>query len=420
MSACGIPARRRTDLRRASFSAVARGFLLAAAIAGAAVACTPAAGPEEGGAAGRSSAAASSGAAATVPPYDRGPFDGLTWSGEPGPVDALLHDDGSRLWSVELSGRRTLVWKHPPVSVSQLAASPDGERVAMSIGLEPHNGSQPSFLLYVLERDGSVRLADTTREFRSIDSPVFLRPPSSRGTSRERLYWIRTGDSVDSFGRLDSEVMVLTDHGPREVRVPLRFTEAVFDIHGFPGAPTATLTLFRQNDVPTRAEILRNDDHRSGVTPASLTLWGNNEFRANTDVLNGVAWVSPKEYVIPVAQRFHRGRYELRLFRIGCESLGSHVAYEGREIDWGYSELPWRIVPAGAGRVLVIGADDARDANPDAPRGLTWRTVDLDTGRISATGVEWSRGGWTWVARTPRDGGGDGLDGCDDLPWSWP
>lgn len=336
-------------------------------------------------------------------------------------MDALLHDDGSRLWSVELNGRRTVVWNHPPASVSQLAASPDGERVAMSIGLEPRNGSQPSFLLYILEGDGSVRLADTTREFRSIDSPVFLRPPSSRGASRERLYWIRTGESVDPFGRLESEVMVLTDDGPREVRVPLRFTEAVFDIHGFPGAATATLTLFRQNDVPTRAEILRNDDHRSGVTPASLTLWGNNEFRANTDVLSGVAWVSPKEYVIPVAQRFHRGRYELRLFRIGCESLGSHVVYEGRDIDWGYSELPWRIVPAGAGSVLVLGASDARGANPDAPGGLRWLTVDLDSGRISPTDVAWSRGGWTWVARTPRVGHDAGHgDGCDDVSWSWP
>jgi hypothetical protein len=415
---CGVPARRRTDSQRASLPVVAGGFLLAATIAGAAVACTPAAGPgDRDGPVERPTAAATPGADTSVPAY-RGPFDGLTWSGRPVPVDALLHDDGSRLWSVELSGRRTLVWKHPPASVPQLAASPDGERVAMSVGLEPRNGSQPSFLLYVLERDGSVRLADTTRAFRSIDSPVFLRPPSSRGASPDRLYWIRTGESVDPFGRLDSELMVLTDHGAREVRVPLRFTEAVFGIHGFPGAPTATLTLFRQNDVPTRAEVLRNDDHRSGVTPASLTLWGNNEFRANTDVLNGVAWVSPTEYVIPVAHRFHRGRYELRLFRIGCESLGSHVAYEGREIDWGYSELPWRIMPAGAGRVLVLGADDARHANAAAPGGPTWLAVDLDSGRISATEVGWSPGGWTWLARPARGDGG--RDVCDDLDWSWP
>ena len=156
-------------------------------------------------------------------------------------MGALLHDDGSRLWSVELNGRRSLVWGHPPAFVSQLAASPDGERVAMSIGLEPRDASQPSFLLYILEGDGSVQLADATRDFRSIDSPVFLRPPSSRGAARERLYWIRTGESVDPFGRLDSQVMVLTDEGAREVRVPLRFTEAVFDIHGFPGAATATL-----------------------------------------------------------------------------------------------------------------------------------------------------------------------------------
>ena len=410
MTALGGWTRRRTGARGASISAAARGLLLTVAVA---VACTSS--PAPGG--GRPIGATTPGAGAATPTADPGPFDGLTWSGRPVPVDALLHDDGSRLWSVELSGRRSLVWSHPPAFVSQLATSPDGERVAMSIGLEPRNASQPSFLLYILEGDGSVQLADATRDFRSIDSPLFLRPPSSRGAARERLYWIRTGESVDPFGRLDSQVMVLTDEGAREVMVPLRFTEAVFDIHGFPGAATATLTLFRQNDVPTRAEVLRNDDHRSGVTPASLTLWGNNEFRANTDVLNGVAWVSPSEYVVPVAQRFHGARYELRLFRIGCESLGSHVVYKGRDIDWGYSELPWRIVPAGPRRVLVLGAGEARGANPDAPRGLTWLAVDLERGRISPTGVEWSRGGWAWVERAPRAGRDAG---CDDVSWSWP
>jgi hypothetical protein len=91
--------------------------------------------------------------------------------------------------------------------------------------------------------------------------------------------------------------------------------------------------------------------------------------------------------------------------------------YEGRDIDWGYSELPWRMVPAGADRVLVLGADEARSANPDAPRGLRWLTVDLEGGRISPTGVEWSRGGWTWVEGAPRGGRGAG---CDDTSWSWP
>lgn len=417
MMGWGTKARRHTGPDLGRLLGPAAGLLLATAVA---AACTTGAGPADGRAAGPPASAASPGGGPAGGARGPGPLDGLTWSGTPVPNGALLHDDGSRLWSVALDGRRTLVWNHPRVTVSQLAASPNGERVALSVGLEPRRESQPSFLLYVLEADGSVRLADTTHAFRSIDSPVFLRPPSSRGESGVRLYWIRTGESVDVFGRLDSEVMVLADDGPREVRVPLRFTEAVFGIHGFPGAATATLTLFRQNDVPTRAEILRNDDHRSGVTPGSLTLWGNNEFRANTDVLNGVAWVSPNEYVVPVAQRFHRGRYELRLFRIGCESLGSHVVYEGTDIDWGYSDLPWRILPAGSDRVLVLGADGVRSTDPEAPRGLRWLAVDLADGRISPTDVVWGRGAWTWVATPPRVADGDGRQACDDLSWSWP
>jgi hypothetical protein len=404
-------------LARAESRGRAGALLLTAAVAGA---CTSGAGRSDGRRAGPPGSTATPGAGPAAGDGGPGPLDGLTWSGRRVPDGALLHDDGSRLWSVALDGRRRLVWNHPSVTVSQLAASPNGERVAMSVGLEPRRASQPSFRLYVLEADGSVRLADTTHAFRSIDSPVFLRPPSGREASRVRLYWIRTGESVDAFGRLDSEVMVLTGDGPREVRVPLRFTEAVFGIHGFSGAATATLTLFRQNDVPTRAEILRNDDHRSGVTPRSLTLWGNNEFRANTDVLNGVAWISPTEYVIPVAQRFHRARYELRLFRVGCESLGSHVAYGGTEIDWGYSELPWRILPAGSNRVLVLGADDVRGTDPDAPRALRWLEVDLAEGRISPTRIAWDRGAWTWVAPPPRLEDRNEGDACGDLSWSWP
>ena len=114
----------------------------------------------------------------------------IVWIGRPfGPLSAEQvrkfnpHARPCELWpSLAKTPASVTVWNHPPAFVSQLAASPDGERVALSIGLEPRNGSQPSFLLYILEGDGSVRLADATRDFRSIDSPVFpgRRPAGTR------------------------------------------------------------------------------------------------------------------------------------------------------------------------------------------------------------------------------------------------
>ena len=368
----------------------------------------------------RTSPASSAAGAPTAPsPVDvGGPFDGLRWSGRAVPIDALLHDDGRRLWSVALDGRRAVVWRHPPAAVTALAAAPDGDRVAVAVALEPRNASQAASLLYLLEEDGSVRLVDHTSSFRSIDSPIFLRPPTASDAAAARLYWLRTGEAIDGFGRLDTDVMVLAGR-PRPVRVPLRFAEAVLDIQGYAGGSTFTFTLFRQNDVPTRAEVLRNDDDAARTTPARLTQWGNNEPRAQTDVLNGVAWVSPTDYVVPVAQRFHRGGYALRLYRVGCEQFGSQVVYRGRRIDWGYADLPWRLQPGGRDRVLVLASADARGAPRGRSTDIVWRAVDLRSGRISSTRVRWASGAWTWVQRdaAPRP---NSRAGCSRIPWSWP
>jgi hypothetical protein len=357
-----------------------------------------------------------------------GPFDGARWSGDRVPVHSLLHDDGRRLWSIDLRGRRVLVWRHSPAAVTSIAAAPNGTRLAVSIALDPRNGSQPAYVLYELRADGSVRAVDRTHEFRSIDAPVYLRAPTGPADARPRLYWMRTGEAVDDLGRLDTQVMV-DARGAREVRVPLRFAETVFDIAGYPGANTFTFTLFRQNDIPARAEVLRNDDARAPTTPASLSLWGNNEPRAETDVLNGVAWLTPTDYVVPVAQRFHASGYALRLFRIGCEELGSHVVYRGSGIDWGYSDLPWRLQPAGGHRILVLSATEARaaggepaeegvgDRNGGGPVAL-WRAVDLRTGRMRPTRVAWRPGAWTWVE--PDGAPAAGQPTCDQISWTWP
>ncbi|NOY54417.1 MAG: hypothetical protein GXP34_00315, partial [Actinobacteria bacterium] len=62
-----------------------------------------------------------------------GPLAGLSWPGGRVPVGALLHDDGTTLWSITLDGERTVIWEHPQVEPLSLAAGPDGARVAMSV-----------------------------------------------------------------------------------------------------------------------------------------------------------------------------------------------------------------------------------------------------------------------------------------------
>jgi hypothetical protein len=348
-----------------------------------------------------------------------GPFDGSRWSGEPAPVGALLHDDGRRLWSIDLEGRRTLVWRHPPANVSLLAAAPGGAPIALAVAAEPRRTSDASFYLYELEADGTIRLLDITHAVRSIDSPLYVRPPTSGATAGPRPYWLRVGEEVDGRGRLETEVMTVGGHGRESVFVPLRYTEAVFDLEGYPGGRTFTLTLFRQNDVPTRAEILRNDDAAADVAGASKTTWANDEPRAETDVLTGVAWVSPTDYVVPVAQRYHRGGYSLRLFRVGCEAYGSHVAYRGHAVDWGYADAPWRMLPAGAAHVLVLGARDGRRVRAGAASSPSWRSVDVRTGALTATPIAWEPGAWSWVVPDVAEDVRPRRP-CEDLRWRWP
>jgi hypothetical protein len=357
----------------------------------------------------------------TVAPVDRpsvGPFKALGWSGRPAADGALLHDDGRRLWSIDLAGRRTMTWRHPPANVTSVAAAPGGAPIALAVAAEPRRASDASFYLYELEVDGTIRLLDITHTFRTIDSPLYLRPPTSRATAAPQPYWLRVGEKVDGHGRLETEAMTVGDGGRETVFVPLRYTEAVFDVEGYPGGRTFTLTLFRQNDVPTRAEILRNDDAAADVAGASATIWGNDESRAQTDVLTGVAWTSPTDYVVPVAQRNHRAGYSLRLFRVGCEAYGSHVAYRGRGIDWGYADAPWRILPAGPGHVLVLGADDGRRLRAGVAISPSWRSVDIRTGALTRTSVAWESGAWSWVV--PDDAGDVRTGRCEDLSWRWP
>ncbi len=310
------------------------------------------------------------------------------------------------------------MWRHPCAHVASLAASPGGRRIALGVTAPDRrraDGTDPSGFLYVLEPDGSVRRIDVADDARTIESPVFLRAPTDPA-GPVRPYWIRFSDEIADTGRLETQVMV-DDGGPRPVSIPLRFGEGVIDLHGYPGTARFTLTVFRQNDVPTRFEVLRNDDV-SGATDAALTRWGAIERRADTDSGVGVAWVSPTDYVVPVVHEFFPHRYELRRFRLGCEHLGSAIAYRGTAIDRGYEEVPWRILPAGNDRILVLTSEDTRAVLASPGRAVAWHAVDLSTGRLSRTAIPWrpGEGGWTWVAPA---GASDADGRCGALRWAW-
>jgi hypothetical protein len=353
-------------------------------------------------------------------PAPIGPLAGVTWPGS-APVGTLLHDDGERLWAVPLEGRPRLLWAHPPAGVYDIAAAPDGLSIAYSVYLRAESSDDPSAVLYLLQPDGSVRVVDVVDNFALIHSPIFLRPPTEP-KGPPRLYWIRWGEGVDpGTARSEGQVMVLERGRAVPVTLPLRYAEAPFALYGYPGGATFSLSLFRNDNVPTRVEILNMQDFYRNAADVSLTHWGYFQPDVNTDVAVGVAWVSPSEYVVPVAKERYPQGYSLRLFRDGCQFLGSHMIYQGTRIDFGASEAPWPILPAGPGRVLVLGAKDVEAVIAGRVDQIPWLAVDVSKGTITKTRAMWYRDGW-WTYVQPMSSINPhthDID-CSDLSWVYP
>ncbi|MEW6058927.1 MAG: hypothetical protein AB1551_02095, partial [Actinomycetota bacterium] len=219
--------------------------------------------------------------------------------------------------------------------------------------------------------------------------------------------------------------MTFGPEGLLPVTVPLRYAEAPFGIYGYPGSWMFSLTLFRTSNAPTRLEILLNVDFGKAAQDASLTLWGVVERPVSTDIFTGVAWVTPYEYVIPVAQDFYPDDYSLRLFRFNCEYFGSHAFYQGTDIDWGYSENPWPILPGGKDTVLVLGASDVKAVAAGKARTAPWLAVNVYTGKIVRTDAMWSPPGrllgwWTFVQPPRKLPTPSEAPDCSDLTWTYP
>lgn len=317
-----------------------------------------------------------------------------------------------------------MLWRHPTANVYEIAAAPDGKSLAFTVKLRFESAEDPSFVLYLLGPDGTVQPVDVVRDFGHIATPTFLRAPTEPEGS-VKLYWVRGNQDVDpATGRLGGQVMVLASEGPEPVVVPVRFREAPFQLFGYPGAATFSLMLFHTNDVPTRFEVLVNRDRFRNATDASLTLWADNEPRIGTD-LSSVAWLSPTEYVIPVAKDDYPEDYSLRLFVFGCEWAGSVDVYSGDGIDWGYAENPWPILPGGDDQVLVLGARDMAAILAREVSEIPWLAMNLETGRITATDAMWSRGPGWWTFVQPDRGPGVPVESsefpdCSEWDWTYP
>ena len=368
------------------------------------------------GCAGSRSAASRSTAPATLP-RPAGPLAHARWPAGSVHAGDLLHDDGVRLWRVPLSGEPVVLWKHPKARVYEISAAPDGRALAYSVTADPPPPPKaPSSFLYLLRADGGVQTVDTIDHYGGIESPIFLRTPSEEHGA-VRLYWIRSHESLQrGTEHLRKQVIVLDRGRPRAVRVDLRNNEAADRITGYAGSPVSALTTFRHDNLPTRLEVLRLERSPRPV------LWSELGTAANTDDFAGVAWVSPREYVVPVNQLAHP-ETSVRLFRVGCEYDGSHVVHEGTDVDGGQWDVSWPMLPLGPAHVLVLGAAEVQRVALGQAATARWLRLDLRTGELERTDALWSRTGWwTTVQPASRVGFPSSKEdaNCGKYTWSFP
>jgi hypothetical protein len=348
-------------------------------------------------------------------PDDEGPLAGLQWPGTSPEARTLIHDDGTHLSQVNLDGERKILWEHPAAGSYAIAASSGGEKIAFVVYIGGRRSEDVSAVLYELTSDGRVRTIDVVRDFSTIATPIYLRPPSD-WESAEKLYWVRLNDESEGAWA-ESEVMVLDGDRVRAVSVQLRDGELPFAIHGFPGAATFSLTLQRQNNVPTRLEILRNMDF---VNPGLvLTQWRYFESRAQTEIFTGVAWLSPTQYVIPVGHEFYFEKRSLRLFKIGCEYFGSSKVEGGWKVDRG-NDISWDLLPVGAHRVLVLMAEEVSALVQGERDQVPWHVLDVRDGTTRASPFRWQEGPWSWVAPITNVDPQARERRCEQRAFTWP
>lgn len=204
---------------------------------------------------------------------------------------------------------------------------------------------------------------------------------------------------------------------------PFRYGEGVDGIAGYPGSPFFTISLYRRENTPTRREILSSGNY---------TYFPRTSFHflplyypvAETDIPTGTgAWISARDFVVPVMQRGFTKLYSLELFHAGCEYYGAHLVYRGTGIDLGESEAPWAILPGGKEHILVLGVKAMLAFVAHKVKGVHWLRVDVRTGRIRPTGARFDtplgKGWWTFVQPSAR-ASLEPSAGCKKYSWNTP
>jgi hypothetical protein len=339
-------------------------------------------------------------------PAAAGPLGAVAhWRGGRVPVGTLLLDDGRRLWSVALDGTRRLLWTHPRLDPTGVAAGPGGNGVALAG--EAVQGSAATGFLYLLGADGSVKTVDVARNGGTISGPQFLRAPT-QPTGPVRLYWIHELDA-SQFRQTRpwdwKQVWLLDGTVRRRVTVHLRLDEYPYELHGYAGSPLFSLTTFRRDNSPTRDEVMFDNDS-SGMAFSSLVSLGHFNPLVNTDLAGSVAWTGPRDAVVEVVQLGDPSGYQLRLYRVGCQYDGFHLVHMRSGIDFPSSRV-WQLLPGGPHSVLVVGRG-----------GDVWTSIDVRSGRAAPTRVAFAVGAWAFV-QPPVDTASlvGGNPGCSAYSW---
>ncbi len=362
---------------------------------------------------------ASAGGPSAVPlPEPAGPLGGLHWPAPSLQPGTLLHDDKVHLSAVPLSdGQPQVLWSHPEADVYRFAASPDGRELALAVGIRSPSGVN-STVIYLLGDDGSVLTVRRTPGYWSVASMVFVRAPTDL-KGPVRLYWTEASDGSKFDMTTDSyptRVMSYDGSTVQRVDVPMPWGQSALLLDAYPGNSTSTLMAFRRDNIPTRYQVLRNNDMSAGATLSSPTTWGYWETIVDTDLPTQVAWLSPDEYVVGYGHSIHTESnipsYSLKRFRVGCEWAGSNTFWSGSNLDAGVTDAIWRMLAPDPTHVLVLGRALSTGSTP-------WLSVDVNTGKVTRTSAVWTpEGAWTVVRSAEKPT--NGIHSCGGVKWSWP
>ena len=171
-------------------------------------------------------------------------------------------------------GQPRILWSYPKADVYSVAASPDGKEPALAVGVTDHSGIN-STVIYLLGDHGSVLALRQTAQYWSVGSMVFVHAPTDPN-GPIRLYWTESSDAsfdatTDTF---EMDVMTYDGSTVQHVSVPLLWGQSPALLDAYPGNSTSTLMAWRRENIPTRYQVLRNNDMNAAATLSSPTTWG--------------------------------------------------------------------------------------------------------------------------------------------------